>query len=377
MPLISSRSLPETRALIALSLIPGIASGRMLTLIRELGSAEMVFHVSEKTLMQIAGLGKKTAYAIKHFDRFEEVDVQLDQAARCGVEMICFDDDKYPDYLRNIYDPPAFLWCRGSLLPSDARAVAIVGTRKPTRYGMELAFQMATALVHAGFTVVSGLAYGIDTQAHQAALGAGGRTLAVLGSGADIIYPAENNNLARRIADHGALLSEFAFGTRPDPPNFPRRNRIVSGLAQATLVVEAYAKGGALITARLAAEQNREVFAVPGPVYSEASAGCHLLIQQSVAHLVNNAAEILEELDMARQFESRPDYKGETEHTDKIEELEPIEKKVLSVLEHQPVHIDLLCMRAQLEPANALVILLALEFKGLVRQMAGKHFYRL
>ena len=342
---------------------------------RELGSAEAAFQASVQTLMQVASLGRKTAEAIHHFDRFEEVEAQVAQAVQCGVQMICYDDDVYPAYLRNIYDPPAFLWCRGTLDLSDNEAVAIVGTRRPTPYGMQLAYQIASTLAQSGFTIVSGLAYGIDTQAHQAALATGGRTLAVLGSGADIIYPAKNNDLARRISRQGALLSEFAFGTRPDPPNFPRRNRIVSGLSRATIVIEAYAKGGALITARIASEQDRDVFAIPGPVYSEASAGCHALIQQSVAQLVTSAEEIMDELRggpvaVASENSILMDAA-------RMEELEPAEKSLLHCMSPQPIHLDELCSRAQIEPANALVMLLSLEFKGWVRQIAGKHFYRL
>ncbi|MCG8608693.1 DNA-processing protein DprA [bacterium] len=260
---------------------------------------------------------------------------------------------------------------RGTLTDADARAVAIVGTRRSSEYGRRMAHEFALELAQRGFTVVSGLAYGIDAAAHQGALEAGGRTLAVLGSGADRIYPAKHKKLAQTIAGQGAVLSEYPLGAAPDAPNFPRRNRIISGLSLGTLVVEAFEKGGALITARIAVEQNREVFALPSPVHSRPGAGTNRLIQRGHAKLVLTVDDIVEELGLP---EPAPSLFSEA--TEPPPDLHPIERQLFDVLEAEPQHIDTLCQKTGHDVSTALVYLLGLEFKGLVRQMAGKQFFR-
>lgn len=360
----------EQHALIALSLVPGVGPGRIRALLARFGSAAAALESSRKALATVPSIGPQTAAAIATFDAHDAVEEQLRQAARQGITLVPAWDEHFPRLLRQIYDPPAFLWMRGALTDADERAVAIVGTRRSSDYGRRMAHDFAFELGQRGFTIVSGLAYGIDAAAHQGALEGGGRTLAVLGSGADRIYPAKHASLAREIAGQGAVLSEYPLGAAPDAPNFPRRNRIISGLSLGTLVVEAYEAGGALITARMAVEQNREVFALPSPVHSRSGVGTNRLIQQGHALLVLSVDDIIEELGLAEPALSAAASSGPPE------DLHPIERQLYDALEAEPQHIDTLCHTTGHDPSTALVYLLNLEFKGLVQQMAGMQFFR-
>ncbi len=367
----SSGDREEREALVALSMAPGVGPGRIRALLARFGSAAAVWQAPVGALAAVPGLGPQTAAAIAAFDGHEAVTEQFRRAERVGATLLTAWDPSFPALLREIYDPPALLWVRGRLTEADARAVAIVGTRRATEYGRRAAYDFAAGLARHGFTVVSGLAHGIDAAAHRGALEAGGRTLAVLGSGVDRIYPARHQRLAEAIMAQGALLSEYALGTAPDAPNFPRRNRIISGLAMGVLVVEAFETGGALITARLAIEQNRDVCAVPGPIHSPASAGCNRLIQRGHARLVLTVEDVLEELGVpVIGEESRPSVSATPP------DLDPIERQLYEALDTSPVHIDTLCLRTGLDVSTALVYLLNLEFRGLIRQMAGKQFFR-
>ena len=290
------------------------------------------------------------------------------------------DDELYQrvvESLREIYDPPGFLWMRGTLPATDAPMVTVVGTRRCTDYGRAQAHHFGAELVRRGFTVVSGLAYGIDAAAHKGALDAGGRTLAVLGSGVGRIYPQKHTALAERIAENGAVLSEYALDAEPDASNFPERNRILSGLSLGTLVVESYSEGGALITARLAVEQNREVFAVPGAITKDSSLGTNRLIQRGHAKLIVDLDDLLEELpDVTVEAPEEVDADTVSSRPDPAVELSGDAETLYSALADTPVHIDELCEQTGLDPATALPTLLKLEFKGLVRQLAGKQFRR-
>lgn len=361
----------EQRALIALSLIQGLGPGRIRAAVSHVGSAERVLSARLELLRSIPGIGRQTAEAIRTFDRFDLVEEQIRIAGDYRATFIPDWDERYPDLLRRIYDPPTFLWSAGIPTETDAKAIAIVGTRRATNYGRSIAREFASGLARAGFTIVSGLAYGIDTAAHTGALEAGGRTIAVLGSGVDRIYPARNADLARRIVGNGCILSEYPLRTAPDAVNFPRRNRIISGLALGTLIVEAFAEGGALITARMALEQNREVFAVPSPLPTTGrpGEGNNRLIQNGHAKLVTSVEDILVELPGAA-LES-----GNSEPIVKPD-LEGPEAKLWEALERDPMHIDTLCGKTGLDPSSALVHLLSLEFKGIVRQLAGKQFLK-
>lgn len=257
--------------------------------------------------------------------------------------------------------------------------VSVVGTRRCTDYGRAQAHHFAAELARKGFTVVSGLAYGIDAAAHKGALDVGGRTIAVLGSGVGRIYPPKHTSLADRIAESGALLSEYALDAEPDAPNFPERNRILSGLSLGTLVVESYAEGGALITARLALEQNREVFALPGAITKDSSRGTNQLIQRGHAKLVMTLDDLLEELPEVT-VDAPEEVDAEAVSSPRASKPSPElsgDKAVLyEALSDTPMHVDALCEETNLDPSTALVHLLELEFEGLVRQLAGKQFRR-
>jgi DNA processing protein len=326
----------------------------------------------------VDGVGPQTAEAILTFDDRAAVKREIERAEAVGAELVSPWDARFPDRLREIYDPPGFLWMRGTLPEAETPRVTVVGTRRCTDYGRAQAHHFGAELARRGFTVVSGLAYGVDAAAHKGALDAGGRTVAVLGSGVGRIYPPKHTDLAERIVESGALLSEYSVDAEPDAPNFPERNRLLSGLALGTLVVESYAEGGALITARLALEQNREVFAVPGNVTKDSSRGTNRLIQRGHAKLVLELEDLLEELPDVT-VEAPEDVDADTvagPTPSPAEDLSGDQKVLYEALGDDPVHIDALCEDTGLDPSSALVHLLELEFKGLVRQLAGKQFRR-
>jgi len=367
----------ERDALIALSLVPGVGPGRIRALVARFGSAHAVRAATPGALAEVPGIGPQIARAIFEFDDPEAVNAQVRQASQVGASLMFGWDRGFPSLLREIYDPPAALWVRGQLPPPDRPMMAIVGSRKCTDYGRHIARDFAEALVGEGFVIVSGLAYGIDKAAHQGALAAGGCTVGVLGSGVDVIYPSRHEEMARRMMQRGAVVSEYPLGTGPEASNFPRRNRIISGMCAGVLVVESGESGGSLITARLALEQNREVFAIPSPVHSRSGRGTNRLIQQGHAKLVMTLDDILSEVQPSTV--DRPAPTGEsptTEPTPAVETLNPVERRLYETLEPTPLHIDQICERAELDASDALVYLLNLEFSGLVRQMAGKQFMR-
>jgi len=368
----------EQRALIGLSLVSGIGPQRLRALLAAFDTPSEVFRASRTALTKVDGVGDQTAEAILTFDDRAAVEAEMERAQELGAELISPWDERFPNRLREIYDPPAYLWMRGSLPTTDAPMVTVVGTRRCTDYGRAQAHHFGAELVRRGFTVVSGLAYGIDAAAHKGALDAGGRTIAVLGSGVGRIYPQKHTALAERITENGAVLSEYALDAEPDAPNFPERNRILSGLALGTLVVESYSEGGALITARLAVEQNREVFAVPGNITKDSSRGTNRLIQRGHAKLVMELEDLLEELPEVT-VEDPEDVDAETVTTGSgpdPDELSGDAEVLYDALSDTPVHVDELCEETDLDPSSALPTLLELEFKGLVRQLAGKQFRR-
>ncbi|OAQ20745.1 DNA-processing protein DprA [Thermosulfurimonas dismutans] len=290
------------------------------------------------------------------------------KAAKLGAKIVFFEDPEYPSILKEIKDPPAFLYVKGRL-ESEACYLAMVGTRKPTPYGRKVAFEWAKELASLGLGIVSGLALGIDTEAHRGALSAEGYTVAVLGSGLDWIYPYENRKLAEKIvARGGALISEFPFGSRPERWRFPRRNRIISGMSKGVLVVEAAQRSGSLITARLAADQGREVMAVPGSVFSEASQGTHYLIREG-AYPVTSPKDVIEVLGVIREINE--------EKNDNVVGLSPSEEKLLGVLSVNPKHFDELIAETGLPVTELSELLLLLELKGLVQSLPGKFFQRM
>lgn len=352
---------------IALNSIDGIGCHTFKLLIDHFGSPENVFKASIKELLNVEGVGKETAKRIKEFRSSPLIHKELSLLQQHRVRLITLKDDDYPVNLREIYDPPPYLYIRGGLSRErDRLAIAIVGSRASTPYGLGVARRMAMELAYHGITIVSGLARGIDSEAHRGTLKAGGRTIAVLGSGIDIIYPGENKKLYEEISRKGAVISEFPISTPPLSNNFPRRNRIISGLSTGVLVIEASLRSGSLITARLALEQGREVFAVPGSITSSRSQGTNMLIKEG-AKLVERPEDILEEI-LPHGVKSKEDKRLNIPLTES-------EKKIYEVL-NIPKHIDIITGESGLNPGEVSAILMNLEIKGLVSQHPGKVFAR-
>lgn len=327
-----------------------------------------------KEIRRRTGLSEKLAGIIAEFMPPEdEIKKHIEILDRLGVRIITRWDSEYPPNLKEIYDPPALLFVRGTLTPEDSRAVAVVGTRNPTRYGQEMTELITKGLVRAGATLVSGLARGIDTSCHRAALDEGGRTIGVLGCGIDVPYPRENRALVEDMVNSGAVMSEFRPGIAPLATNFYRRNRIVSGLTRAVVVVQATRNSGSLITANHALDQNRDVFAVPGNALNGRSWGPHHLIKQG-AGLVESADDIVDALFGQDQGKIQPSLFGETEQPK--EDLSDASQRVLDSLDPDPVPIDFLCETLKIEAGKLSGILLELELNGLVRQHPGKMFAR-
>jgi DNA processing protein len=369
------------RALLVLSRIPGIGPARLKALVDHFGNPTDVASRSARDLAAVEGIERKTASIISAFYRSSASDAaerfakeQIARTYRYGGTIISIWDSRYPSLLKKISDPPSFLFIRGSFEAKDENAVAIVGTRSPSAYGMQIAERFASGLAGLGITIVSGLARGIDTMAHTASVRARGRTIAVIGSGIDIIYPSENIRLAERITAQGAVISEFPMGTKPDAVNFPRRNRIVSGMSLATLVIETPPDGGAMITARTALDQGRDVFAIPSSWSERKPSGTNLLIKEGKAKLTETVEDVLADLGSRMKGTLAA---GKIRRSMPSVEFTLFERKLLDAMGDRPVHVDPLAARAGFSVQEALVHLLALEFKGGVRQLPGKVFVRL
>ena len=358
----------DLRSWLILQNVPGIGPSRFRAAVERLGSPGAVLRASIRELMSVPGINEKTAATIRHYRDTQEIDRQLTAMERADARAISWLDPEYPERLREIHHLPPVLFIRGTLTPSDAHSLAIVGSRSATAYGRMMAERLARDLSARGITLVSGMARGIDSLAHRAALSGGGRTLAVLGCGVDVVYPPENAELQKGIIRHGAVISEFPMGTRPEGPNFPRRNRIISGLSLGVIVIEAGEGSGALLTAEYARDQNREVFAVPGNVNVPKSRGTNELIKQG-AKLVGGVEDVLEELTgiLVEQTAPRPPAPIPPD-------LPPDERSVLEVLSETPKHIDTICAEINFEPGRTLAALLSLELSGRVRQQSGKLF---
>lgn len=360
----SPRVNEQTKYLMGLSLLPGIGPARMSRLLGLRGSAREGWR-ADRDALRAAGVDEKSIEALIETRATIDLDHEAARVAAAGARLISWADDEYPRLLSEAFNRPALLYVKGEFQPADAQALAVVGTRRPTVYGRELATRMTSALVAQNLTIVSGLALGIDTLAHRAALQGGGRTIAVLGSGLDVIYPSENRGLAEKIAENGAIISEYAMGTQPDAFNFPARNRIISGLSLGTLVVEAGEKSGALITSRFSLDQNREVFAFPGRLTDRQSAGCNRLIRRGEAKLVSSPEDVLEELNLAyapQQLQIQ--YEGESD----------AERSILALLSSQPVHIDSIGRDTLLPAPTVSSTLTLLELRNLVRHVGSMHY---
>jgi DNA processing protein len=360
-----ARQPEQWRSWLALRLVRGVGNVTYRELLERFQSPEVVLKTPVPALID-AGIHSTVAQAIAAFDQWKTVDRELQKLARTNTQLVTRSDDNYPINLTHLHDPPPFLYVHGEVLPTDRFAIAIVGSRSASTYGRTMARALARGLAEKGVTVVSGLARGVDAEAHRATIAADGRTLAVLGSGVDVIYPSEHRSLAQEVTTHGALLSEFALGTKPDAMHFPYRNRVISGLTLGTVVVEANEKSGSLITARCALEQNREVFAVPGSVTSDRSRGPHRLIKEG-AKLVEGVEDILSEI--APTLVSTPP----TSPTPSID-LDLYEQQLVAQFGDDPIHVDALISKSGLSAARVLEILLGLELKGGVMQLPGTHF---
>lgn len=354
---------------IALSSINGLGGVTYKNLISRFSDPPKVFSAASNDLLKVEGVSPNIAKLIKGFEDWESAKEEIDKLKKLGLNLLVLTDLAYPENLYNIYNPPPYLYIAGKITKDDKKAISIVGSRIPDVYGKKVTEQIAAELARNGITVVSGLARGIDSIAHRACLKAGGRTLAVLGSGIDFVYPPENKSLYKEISQNGAVLSEFKIGTKPEASNFPRRNRIISGLSLGTLVVQATEKSGSLITAEFALEQNREVFAIPGNIGSKLSKGANKLIKKG-AKLVNDVDDILEEIGGFIGAKN----KKKVLNTVQIEGLEPAERLIYEILSNEQLHIDQIIKMSNLDSSIVLANLLSLELNGIVSQLPGKYF---
>jgi DNA processing protein len=376
----------EIKYWVALRLVDEIGSVGFRNLVDFFGSPRAVFAAREDQLTRVPSVSQQGAQNVKTFRDWKRVDRELEQAETYGVSIITWKDRRYPRTLLNIYDFPPFLYVRGTLDGDDVY-IAVIGSRRSTTYGKFLTERLSRELAAEGVTIVSGMARGIDSAAHRGALLGGGRTVAVLGSGIDVIYPPENEDLYKRIVSQGAVITEYPFSTEPKGFHFPARNRIISGLSLGIVVVEATEKSGSLITARLGLEQGKEIFAVPGSIDSPGSRGTHKLLKDG-AKLVESVHDILEEI--IPQIERRREpltgedggqfsYPGDKEEEPGFlqragRQLRPEQAAIVKLLKKTPMHIDAIIEESGCPVHDVLNILLFLELNGYVEQLPGKRF---
>lgn len=371
---------PKAAQHLRLHLTEGIGPIRFAALLKYFGSVDAVLSSSTASLQQVKRISPVLAEAIFRARSDDAAEREIERAAQLGIRIICLKDPDYPPPLARISDPPICLYVRGEFLEQDRASISVVGTRRCTRYGLEQARRFGALLAGAGFTVTSGLARGVDGQAHEGALQAGGRTIAVLGNGLADVYPPEHKDLAVRVAEHGAVVSEIPLDTAPDPKNFPRRNRIIVGLSAGLLVVEAGDRSGALISARLATEYNREIFAVPGRVDTPQAAGSNALIRDGGAKLVTSLEDILDELHaVERRVAPRPVGQPDLFSLDDgsgAADLSPDEQAVLAVFDSDEVGIDALTDASGLPVPRVTSALTTLQLKGQIVRLPGGRYTR-
>jgi DNA processing protein len=360
---------------LALKNVPGVGNHLFKSLMDRFGDPQKVFEASEHDLLGIEGISKQLAGAILSFHAGDDIKREIDATAGQNCQMVTLADPQYPTLLRCIHDPPPYIYVKGNLADTE-KSMALVGSRQASSYGIAVAKRLGMDLALLGLVVVSGMARGIDAAAHDGALSAKGNTIAVLGSGLGIVYPPENEKLFHRIIESGAVISEFPIMEPPNAYNFPARNRIIAGMTLGTVVVEAAAKSGSLITARLAADQGREVFAVPGSINSAKSSGVHNLLKQG-AKLVTSVNDIIEEFPrlmfdaVSKEPQEREDHGA---NVNPMLPMTPEESCIFNLIEPYPIHIDELSQKAGLGIGPLAGILLNLELKGVVTQMPGKYF---
>ena len=361
---------------LALTLVPGVGARTFHRLIQHFGSPDQVFTARRSLLEKVPGLQKGSIDAIRSLEVRKTAEREMTRLLSLSIRIIKWGTEEYPTYLANIADPPPLLYLKGTLSQEDERSVAVVGSRQASQYGLSACKRLCRELAWQGWTVVSGMARGIDSAAHRGALDGGGRTLAVFGTGLDVVYPVENRRLSELITNTGGIVSEFPLSTPPEPGNFPARNRIISGLALGVVVVEATAKSGSLITARLALEQGRQVFAVPGPIDRRGVAGPHRLIKEG-AKLVERVEDIIEELlPMVDRKSPADSAYRETSPISFRPDLTESEWQLWDMLSMDPFHIDAIARQLDLSISQTAELLLRLEIKGLVKQLPGTFFVR-
>ncbi|HLH55249.1 MAG TPA: DNA-processing protein DprA [Verrucomicrobiae bacterium] len=364
----------EREAFVALSLIEHVGPVRVRQLLDHFGNATAILSAARSQLLQVNGIGAETADSIASWEKNVDLSAELKRIDEFGCRVLIAGDEEYPPLLRQIYDPPVVLYAKGQLLAKDKNSVAMVGSRMTTHYGVEVARRLAYQLAYLGVTVVSGGARGIDSAAHQGALSAKGRTIAVLGTGINIVWPPENKELYERVAENGALVTQFPFNSPGTKQSFPIRNRLVAGMTLGTVVVEANLTSGALITANFANEYGRQVFAVPGRIDSPRSKGCHDLIKKG-AKLCEGAEDILSEFEYLFPPSNKPASPAETGQLPALE-LSENEQKVYDTLSEEQLSIDEVIRKSALPASSASVALLSLEMKRIIRQLPGKMFVR-
>ncbi len=363
---------------IALNSADGVGKVLYKRLLLRFGSPEKVFAARDGELAQVEGMGARALRGIKGFNGWDKAENEAEKARALGAEIITFTDPRYPQNLKEIHDPPPYLYVRGELNAGDKISVAMVGSRNASHYGLSETRRIAAELSAKGITVVSGGARGIDTEAHRGALSGGGRTIAVLGCGIDITYPRENGELFKKIATSGAVVTEYPVGTPPDKTNFPPRNRIISGISLGVIVMEAAKDSGSLITAAYSVEQNREVYALPGNVSADNSRGVNSLIKKG-AKLIEGPGDVLEDLfpymkgylkDLALDYGDAP------ERPAVMPQLAPDEAAVYGNVSLEPVHVDVIAEKTGFPVSRILSLLLDMELKGLVRQISGMKYIK-
>lgn len=362
----------ETLYQVALTLVPDLGVVRARQLVAQLGSASAVFKARKKEIAAVAGIGEICARSVKGWNAFAEAEKELAFAEKNGIQVLFLTDPAYPQRLLHCYDPPTVLYYKGNAYLNRSRIISIIGTRSHTDYGRQVTEQLVSALQTQQVTVVSGLAFGIDAIAHRAALQNRLPTIGVLAHGLDTLYPMQHRTLARDMLVNGALLTEFRSGTEPDKHNFPKRNRIAAGLADATIVIETPVKGGSMITAELACNYNRDLFAVPGRISDHKSSGCLQLIKQNKAIIYTSPEELLDTLGWIEKKKTTARKQREL-----FLEFTSEEKKIIDLLlEQETVHLDLLYLQSGLSSSTVAAVLLKLELQNVVISLPGK-MYRL
>ncbi len=355
----------EVEYWIGFNIVSGIGPARLKTLLEHFGELGRAWHARDSEL-RVAGLDKRSIESLLATRRKISLDKEMMKVQQEGARVVTWQDTEYPPRLRHIHNSPPVLYVKGEISHQDEWAVAVVGTRTPRAYGKQMVDEIAAALAKSGITIVSGLARGIDSLAHRAALRVGGRTIAVLGCGIDIVYPHEHRGLAKNIIERGAIITEYPLGTRPEGGNFPPRNRIISGLSLGTLVIEAGKRSGALITADYALEQGREAFALPGNVTSPKSIGTNRLIQEGAAKLVISVEDVLEELNLTL-VERHQEVRMAVPEDER-------ESQILQCISVEPIHVDEIGQKTGLPIAEVTSTLTMMELKAMVRQVGGMNY---